>query len=127
MNIRPEFEQEKDGSWVAKIPGVRDVVGYGWTRHEAAVGLTVSALHVLADRVKTGQLEVEEAEDEPVGIFLASRADDLLALYFRALMHGLEGGHTPPESFLSGWADYEAGRVVDMDRALEEEPPLPAA
>jgi hypothetical protein len=29
----------------------------------------------------------------------------------------------PPESFLAGWADYEAGRVVDMTRALEDEPP----
>ena len=29
----------------------------------------------------------------------------------------------PPESFLAGWADYEAGRIVDMDRALEDEPP----
>ena len=36
------------------------------------------------------------------------------------------GGQTPPESFLAGWADYEAGRVVDMHRALGDEPPLPA-
>jgi hypothetical protein len=28
-----------------------------------------------------------------------------------------------PESFLAGWADYQAGRVVDMERALGEEPP----
>ena len=28
-----------------------------------------------------------------------------------------------PESFLAGWADYKAGRVVDMDRALGDEPP----
>jgi len=125
MNIRAEFEQEKGGRWVAKIPGVRDVVGYGSTRDQAAVGLTVSALHIFADRIESGRLKVEEAEDEPVGIFLASAADDVLALYFRALMHGLEGSHTP-EGFLSGWADYEAGRVVDMDRALEDEPPLPA-
>ena len=31
-----------------------------------------------------------------------------------------------PKSFLAGWADYEAGRVVDMERALEDEPPPPA-
>jgi hypothetical protein len=73
MNICAEFEQEKKGGrWVATIPGVREVVGYGSTRHQAAVGLTVSALHVLADRVKGGQLKVEEAEDEPIGIFLSS-------------------------------------------------------
>ena len=28
-----------------------------------------------------------------------------------------------PESFLAGLADYEAGRIVDMERALEDEPP----
>jgi hypothetical protein len=28
-----------------------------------------------------------------------------------------------PESFLAGWADYKAGRVVDMDRALGDEHP----
>ena len=28
-----------------------------------------------------------------------------------------------PESFLAGWADYQAGRVVDMDRALGDEQP----
>jgi hypothetical protein len=28
-----------------------------------------------------------------------------------------------PESFLTGWADYQAGRVVDMERALRDEPP----
>jgi hypothetical protein len=28
-----------------------------------------------------------------------------------------------PESFLAGWADYKAGRVVDMDRVLGDEPP----
>lgn len=30
-----------------------------------------------------------------------------------------------PESFLAGWADYQAGRVVDMERALGDEPPPP--
>jgi hypothetical protein len=28
-----------------------------------------------------------------------------------------------PQSFLEGWADYEASRLVDMDKALEDEPP----
>jgi hypothetical protein len=28
-----------------------------------------------------------------------------------------------PESFLLGWADYQAGRVVDMERALGDEQP----
>jgi hypothetical protein len=31
-----------------------------------------------------------------------------------------------PESFLFGWADYRAGRVVDIERTLGDEPPPPA-
>ena len=35
----------------------------------------------------------------------------------------IEVSESSPESFLAGWADYQAGRVVDMDRILGEEPP----
>jgi len=35
----------------------------------------------------------------------------------------IEVSESIPESFLAGWADYQAGRVVDMDRILGEEPP----
>jgi hypothetical protein len=30
-----------------------------------------------------------------------------------------------PDSFLAGWADYQAGRVVDMEQALGDEQPPP--
>jgi hypothetical protein len=35
----------------------------------------------------------------------------------------IEVSESIPESFLTGWTDYQAGRVVDMDRALSDEPP----
>jgi hypothetical protein len=35
----------------------------------------------------------------------------------------VEVSESIPESFLSGWADYQAGRVVGMDQALRDEPP----
>ncbi len=35
----------------------------------------------------------------------------------------IEVSESIPESFLSGWADYQAGRVVGMDQALRDEPP----
>ncbi len=38
----------------------------------------------------------------------------------------IEVSESIPESFFSGWADYQAGRVVDMDQALGDEPPPPA-
>lgn len=39
-----------------------------------------------------------------------------------ASQHSDNGGSTPPGA-AAGFADYEAGRVVDLDRALEEVPP----
>ena len=41
MNICAEFEREKDGRWVATIPGVPGTRDYGSTRLEAAIGVTV--------------------------------------------------------------------------------------
>ena len=35
----------------------------------------------------------------------------------------IEVSETLPESFVAGWADYQAGRVVDMERALGDERP----
>ena len=76
MNITAEFERQKDGSWIAKFPGVREVVGYGWTRHEAAVGLTANAVRVLAESIETGQVEVEE---DPVRILIPADTTCYLA------------------------------------------------
>jgi hypothetical protein len=115
MNIRAEFEQEKGGRWVAKIPGVREVVGYGSTRHQAAVGLTVSALHVLADRIKTGQVEVEE---EPVRIVIAGAEDHLL---LAAILFGLvqEGAHTPNAETIAAFEEYERDGGKSFDSVEE--------
>jgi hypothetical protein len=38
----------------------------------------------------------------------------------------MEVSESIPESFLAGWTDYQAGRVVDMDQALGDAPPPPA-
>jgi predicted RNase H-like HicB family nuclease len=46
MNIRTEFE-EKSGRWVATIPEVREVVGYGSTRLEASIEAAAHALCIL--------------------------------------------------------------------------------
>jgi predicted RNase H-like HicB family nuclease len=122
MSICADIEQEKDGRWVAKLPGIPEVSGYGLTRHEAAVGLTVRALRILADRVESGQLEVE---DEPTGIRLTGEGESLgilAALLDTSAQIAAISEVSLPESFLAGWADYQAGRVVDMDRALEDEP-----
>jgi hypothetical protein len=105
MNICAEFEREKDGRWVAMLPGFREVSGYGWTRHEAVVGLTVRALHVLADRAKSGQIEVE---DDPVGVLL-SRTRDELSNKLIAFVFGLESGHTPNAETIAAIEELESG------------------
>jgi hypothetical protein len=35
----------------------------------------------------------------------------------------IEVSEAVPESFLLGWGDYQAGRVVDMDQALGDDAP----
>jgi predicted RNase H-like HicB family nuclease len=118
MNTRAEFEQEKDGRWVATFPGVRGAVGYGSTRHEAAVGLTVSALHVLADRVESGDLKVQ---DEPVRILL-SAAEDQLAGVLVGLVLGLESGHTPNAETIAAIEELERWwvRVSEVEELMAE-------
>lgn len=87
--------------------GFRKVVGYGSTRHEAAVGLTVRALRVLADRVKHGQVEVE---DEPVRIVLSEEGRrfvlDLSRLLSGLVLLGPEG-HTPNAETIAAFEEYE--------------------
>lgn len=87
MNMCAEFEQEKGGRWLATIPEVPGAWSYGSPRHEAAMGLTVRALHVLADRIASHQPKVE---DEPIEILLASAADDRLSRILVELLLGLQ-------------------------------------
>lgn len=44
---------------------------------------------------------------------------------FTAASPWVEVSESIPESFLAGWADYQRGRVIDMERALGDEPPAP--
>jgi hypothetical protein len=118
MNIRAEFERQKNGHWVATIPGVQEVSGYGSTRHEAAVELTVSALYVLADQVKSGQLKVE---DEPAEILLPSAAEDRLAAILVWLLRGLEAeaAQTPNAETIAAIEELESGGGESCD-SIEE-------
>ena len=52
MKVEPEFEEQEDGNWIARMPDLPAVVGNGGSRHEAAVGLTVRGLHLLIERIE---------------------------------------------------------------------------
>ena len=101
MNISAEFEQEKDGRWVATIPGIRELAGYGSTRYEAAVGLTVRALRVMADRVESGQLKVEA---EPGGNFISFTSGEL-----GVITAMLDAGHIPNAETIAAIEELESG------------------
>src|SRR5215467_4370302 len=84
MNIPAEFRHEEGGRWVAEIPELPEARGYGSTRREAAVGAIVRALRILADRIESGALKVE---DESEAIFLGGAAESLSELLVE-----IEGG-----------------------------------
>jgi predicted RNase H-like HicB family nuclease len=86
MNIPAEFRREEDGRWVAEIPEFPGARAYGSTRHEAASGAMVRAFRILADRIESGELKVE---DEPEAIILGGTANSLSELLIE-----IEGGPT---------------------------------
>jgi predicted RNase H-like HicB family nuclease len=52
MKLRVEFEQETDGRWIAEVPELPGVLGYGKSRAEAVAGVEALARRVIADRIE---------------------------------------------------------------------------
>lgn len=50
--FKVDFEQEKDGRWLAEIPDLPGVMAYGATKRDAEVAVVALALRVLADRTE---------------------------------------------------------------------------
>jgi predicted RNase H-like HicB family nuclease len=50
-----EYEQEKDGRWLAEVPALPGVVVYGKTKQDAEVAVTALALRVIADPTEQGR------------------------------------------------------------------------
>jgi predicted RNase H-like HicB family nuclease len=55
MPLTLEVEQEEDGRWLAEVPDLPGVLGYGQTRQEAIERAQSLALRVLADRIDHGE------------------------------------------------------------------------
>ena len=60
-----ETEREDDGRWLAEVPGLPGVLGYGATDTEARAKATALALRVIAERVEHG----EDLPRELAGMF----------------------------------------------------------
>ena len=50
-----ETEIENDGRWLAEVPAIPGVMGYGQTRDEAIKRVESLTLRVIADRVDHGE------------------------------------------------------------------------
>jgi predicted RNase H-like HicB family nuclease len=108
MNIHVEFGREEDGRWVAEIPQLPESRAYGATRREAAIGVTTRAFHILADRVESGELQVE---DEPQAITLAGTADTLAELLVE-----LQTRHTPSAEPIAAIAERKRDGLTSFDK-----------
>jgi predicted RNase H-like HicB family nuclease len=56
MKITIEFEQEKDGRWIAEVPELPGVMAYGATKDEACDKVTALGMRVLAEQIESGVL-----------------------------------------------------------------------
>lgn len=59
MHLTIDFEQEDDGRWIAEIPELPGVMAYGQSRSDAAQHARALALRVLADRVESGEADID--------------------------------------------------------------------
>ena len=109
MNVQTKFGREEDGRWVAEIPRLPGARAYGATRREAAIGVTIRAFHILADRVQGGELKVE---DEPEAIILGGTAETLAELLVE-----LQGRHTPSAEPIAAIEERERDGLGSLDSA----------
>jgi len=50
-----EIDREDDGRWIAEVPELPGVMGYGQSRKEAISKVEAIALRVIADRLEHGE------------------------------------------------------------------------
>ncbi len=60
--MKIEIEREEDGRWIAEVPELPGVMGYGSTREEAVSHVEALALRALADRLDHGE-EIPELQE----------------------------------------------------------------
>ena len=58
MNFHVEFDREEDGRWIAEIPELPGVMGYGASQEEAKAKVEALALRVVADRIEENKQSI---------------------------------------------------------------------
>lgn len=58
--LKIELEQEKDGSWIGKVPAFPGVMAYGQTRAAALAAVQALALRAMADRLEHNEAIPED-------------------------------------------------------------------
>lgn len=56
MDFTLEFQQERDGRWLAEVPSLPGVLAYGASSDEALAKAEVLALRVLAEQLERGEV-----------------------------------------------------------------------
>ncbi len=69
MNFSIEYEQEKDGRWLAEVPELPGVLAYGTNAEEAMLKVEALALRIIAERLEQG-----ESRPTPIHFSLAATA-----------------------------------------------------
>ena len=110
MKVEPEFEEQEDGNWIARMPDLPTVVGYGGSRHEAAVGLTVRGLHRLIERIESQAVETEDNEPSEILQSIAAH-DDVTARLIQmiASVSSGKGDNSPNAKTLAAIEELESG------------------
>ena len=57
--MKIDVEREDDGRWIAEVPDLPGVMGYGESRKEAISKVEALALRVIADRLEHGEATPE--------------------------------------------------------------------
>ncbi|GFP25754.1 hypothetical protein HKBW3S25_01235 [Candidatus Hakubella thermalkaliphila] len=60
--MKIEIEREEDSRWIADVPDLPGVMGYGQTKEEAIAKVEALALRILVDRLEHGE-EIPELND----------------------------------------------------------------
>jgi hypothetical protein len=113
MKMKLCLEEKGRQQWAASVPEIPNLGVFGSTRLEALTGVTVRALHLLADRIETGEVDVENIHIESTG------EEKLVELVAAILQKLQEDTHSPNAETIAAFKELEMGGGKRFD-TIEE-------